>query len=94
MARREICGDVQRFPGERGWFYLPLSEELCALLNEDVREAWPALLKADCSIGETHWSGTIMPIKNGPLFVSLPAKVRKAEDIYEGKRVRLNMNIT
>ena len=89
MDEFTVRGPVERFPGENGWFYVKLSARQSAQLGPLVRSEWPALLKIRCTLGDTTWKATIMPIKDGPLFVALPAKVRKAEAIVVGQRVTL-----
>jgi hypothetical protein len=34
-----------------------------------------------------------MPIKGGPLFIALPAKIRKSEDIVEDQAIRVTANL-
>ena len=93
MARQTVRGSVHRFPGKNGWYYLPLSKRLCAMLEAEVRSTWPALVKVECTIGETTWTASIMPIKDGPLFFALPAKVRKAETLDVGDRIAVVLDV-
>lgn len=91
MNEHRVRGVVERFPGKNGWFYVRLGDPLDAMLREEVRSVWPALMKVECTLGETTWQGTIMPIKEGPLFTALPAKIRKAEGITVGQRVTIDL---
>ena len=91
METHVIHDNLQRFPGKNGWYYLPLGKRLCATLGPEVRSTWPALKKVDCTLGKTTWTGTIMPIKDGPLFIALPAKVRKAESLDVGDRISMRI---
>jgi len=93
MRKFTIRGIVKRFHGQYGWYYVELDEQLSADLRPLVKERWPALLKASFKINSTEWSSSIMPIKDGLLFVALPAKIRKKEKIDEGQKVTVNCKI-
>lgn len=81
MNTFRILGTVQRFPGEHGWHYVELDADLSRDLRPLIKEKWPALPGAVFTIKNTTWKGSIMPLKDGLLFIALPAKVRKAESI-------------
>lgn len=85
---------VRKFPGPNGWYYVPLSDELSADLRPLMKNRWPALLNAQFKLNNTEWKSSIMPIKDGPLFIALPAKVRKAENIVEGSNITINFKLT
>jgi hypothetical protein len=89
MNTFKISGIVQRFPGEHGWHYVELEEKLSKDFRPIIKEKWPALLGATFTIKNTTWKSSIMPLKNGPLFIALPAKVRKAEDIGIDQRITI-----
>lgn len=86
-------GTVERFPGKNGWVHLKFSKRVSDVLRPRVRAAWPALLKARCCVRNTEWLGTIMPINDGPLFVTFPAKIRKAEMIEPGQRISMSIKL-
>lgn len=94
MNTFNITGPVQRFPGKAGWHYVELNEEMSSDFRSIVKEKWPALLGAEFTLGTTTWKSSIMPIKDGPLFIALPAKVRKAENIVEGQEVAIEFTIS
>lgn len=82
---------VHRFEGPGGWFYLPFDEALSEELRPLVAAEWPALLKVSARVGDFEWTATVMPIKDGPLFIALPAKVRKRLKIGLGDRVEVHI---
>ena len=53
----------------------------------------PALLSASFWIGSTAWDSSIMPIKDGPLFIALPAHVRKSEGIELGQDIGVEFEL-
>lgn len=86
-----IHGTVQRFSGKLGWHYVELDEQVSVDIRPMVKRAWPALVKARFTLGRTEWEGSIMPIKDGPLFVALPARVREKEAISMGDAVSVDV---
>ncbi len=88
-----VSGVVKRFEGKYGWYYVELDEDMSRDLRPILKERWPALLKASFTVNSTRWSSSIMPIKDGPLFIALPAKVRKAEAIDKGQTVTIDTEL-
>lgn len=93
MDPYRVTGVIQRFPGANGWFYLELPAELGLLFRPLVGQRWPALIKVRCTVGQTSWDGSILPIKGGPLFIALPAPVRKKEALAEGSAITLTFGL-
>ncbi len=93
MKSFEASGPVKRFPGKHGWHYVELDEGISKNFRPLLAGLWPALLKAKFRINKTTWQSSIMPIKDGPLFIALPAKIRKAEGIEEGSKVTITFEI-
>lgn len=86
-----ITGPIRRFPGAGGWHHLLLPPELDQRLRPLVTAHWPALLKVAARVDAIAWTATVMPIKDGPLFIDLPAKIRKQLDIEEGDEVTVRL---
>ena len=93
MNKFRISGIVKRFPGKGGWHYVELDETLSSKFRPLVAERWPALLNASFKINSTEWKSSIMPIKDGPLFIALPAKVRSSEAIEIGQVVEVEFEL-
>jgi len=93
MHKFEVSGQVKRFPGDYGWYYVVLDEGLSKDLRPLLANLWPALLKAEFVINKTTWQSSIMPIKDGPLFIALPAKVRKAETIDVADKINITFEL-
>jgi hypothetical protein len=94
-ARRfQVSGSVRRFAGKNGWHYVALDPALSEELRPRLMKLWPALLRASFRIRKTSWESSIMPIKEGPLFIALPARVRAAERIAEGEVVAVTFVLT
>ena len=93
MDSHSVTGVVQRFPGPSGWFYVELPGELEVWLRPLVRGRWPALVGVRCAVGGTAWDGSVMPIKGGPLFIALPARVRRREALDVGMSVTVGFTL-
>lgn len=88
-----VVGDIKRFPSQYGWYYVELIDELTKELRPLLSGLWPALLKAEFTINNTVWLSSIMPIKDGPLFIALPSKIRKAEGLGVGDRIKVSFKL-
>ncbi|PID99055.1 hypothetical protein CSA80_02980 [Candidatus Saccharibacteria bacterium] len=93
MSMYLVTGVVKRFPGKLGWYYVELDDELAEKFRDRIKTIWPKLLAANFTVNQTHWSSSIMPIKDGPLFIALPAKIRKAEKLELGQTVTIEFSI-
>lgn len=88
-----ITAKLQRFDGPSGWFYVPFDETFSRGLRPLVTQHWPALLKVRAEIAGLPWTASIMPIRDGPLFVAIPAKIRRKLEIGVGDVVTLDIDL-
>jgi hypothetical protein len=88
-----IADTILRFPGPGGWYYVPIPETYEQELRAIVTSVWPALLPVTLTVGTPTWKGSIMPMRNGPLFIALPAKVRTAEKLTDGIPVTVHVTV-
>jgi hypothetical protein len=93
LNKFKVSAKVKRFPGQYGWHYVELDNTLSTNFRPLKNGRWPALLNATFKFNSLKWSSSIMPIKAGPLFIALPAKVRKAEAIEEGQNINIEINL-
>lgn len=93
MQTFTVTNTVKCFPGKYGWYYVELDESLSNDLRPILNGVWPALLKSEFTLNKTTWKSSIMPIKDGPLFIALPAKIRKKESIEEGQEVKVHVRL-
>ncbi len=93
MTTFKVTNRVKRFPGKLGWHYIELDESLSEDLRPMLKEIWPALLKSEFRINNTVWLSSVMPIQDGPLFIALPAKIRKSEKIIEDQEVNVSFQL-
>jgi hypothetical protein len=88
-----VNNTVKLFPGKYGWYYIELDDDSSKDLRPILKDVWPALLKARFTLNATTWNSSIMPIKDGPLFIALPAKVRKAENVNIGQTIKISVEL-
>jgi hypothetical protein len=93
MTTFKATNTVKRFPGKYGWYYVELEESLAKDLRPILKDIWPVLLKSEFKINNTVWKRSVMPIKDGPLFIALPAKIRKSEKITEGQKISVSFQL-
>jgi hypothetical protein len=85
MKKFRISGVVKRFPGQYGWYYIELSQKLSKDFRPLIKDRWPALLKASFTLRNTSWNSSIMPIKDGPLFIALTCQNSKGGGYQKGQ---------
>lgn len=93
MNKFLVSDEVKRFPGKYGWYYIELDKATSSDLRPILKDLWPGLLKAQFTLNNTTWKSSIMPLKDGPLFIALPAKVRKAEKIDTDQNIQVKVEL-
>lgn len=92
-----IKGKVVRYPGPGGWYFVEASKEISKQLKSltifEVKKVGLNYIKVRATIGNTSWSTTLFPQKNGPYLIAIKESVRKAEGITEGHIVRIECEI-
>lgn len=81
--------EVQKFPGKGGWLYLPIPH---TYKDFERRPVW-GQVPAEITIGKTTWQKSLLPKGDGTMFIALNAKVRKAENLDLGDKVRVEYKI-
>lgn len=93
-----IEGPVIRYPGVGGWYFVEASREVTEKLRNltlfEVKKVGWGYIKVQAKIGDTAWSTTLFPQKNGkPYLIAIKESVRKKENIKEGDKVRIDCNL-
>ena len=93
----EIRAEVWVHPGIAGWHFITLDKRSSAEITSKYgmhRRGWGSL-PVVVTVGATTWRTSIFPDKtSGGYVLPLKADVRKKENIVEGKRILLSLNIT
>jgi hypothetical protein len=90
----EFQGALIEWRGPAPHFFVPVPAELCEDLRDLAREVsygWGAV-PVRVRIGGTEWETSLVP-KDGGYLVPVRARVRQAEALGEGDRVRIGLQV-
>ena len=88
-----IEGEVWRYPGPAGWYFVAAGAKVSAFLRQvgDLpRKGWDFVPVA-ARLGNTSWQTTLFPDKERGYLLAIKADVRKKEQIKEGDAVRIEI---
>jgi uncharacterized protein DUF1905 len=90
----EFNGKIWYWRGPAPWFFVTVpakqSRELQAILGF-VTYGW-GMIPANIRIGKTEWQTSLFP-KDGRYIVPIKASVRKAENLEEGDKVTIQLEV-
>ena len=90
----EFNGKIWYWRGPAPWYFVTVpakqSRDLKAILGF-VTYGWE-MIPADVRIGKTEWTTSLWP-KDGCYIVPIKASVRKAENLEEGDKVTIQLEI-
>lgn len=79
-----VKGEVEIFPQEGGWHYLPVPVEI----SEDLEDlADRGLIPITATVGKITWDTSLLPKGDGTKFIALNARVRNSEGIDLGDTI-------
>lgn len=89
----KLKGNVERYPGPNGWFYVRVPEKMMKKVGEVAPPPgrWK-FIKIEVTLGETTWQTSLLPMGNGQYFIALKAEVRKKEQVELGDDVSLKFS--
>lgn len=76
-----LKGKVALFPQKGGWYYIKAPKKY---VQEFEKRMDRGLVPITAKVGKTTWNTSLLPYGDGTLFLALPAKVRKENDIRKG----------
>lgn len=85
MRTWRITGELQRFQGIGGWYYV----EVPAQVSDEFEHN--GLIPVIAELGENRWHTSLMPKGEGVLFIAIKAAVRKANGLAEGDSVTVTV---
>ena len=90
----EFNGKIWFWKGPAPWFFVTVpaeqSRDLKAI-SGFVTYGW-GMIPADVRIGKTEWTTALFP-KDGRYVVPIKASVRKAENLEEGDKVTVRLEV-
>jgi hypothetical protein len=88
----EFNGKIWYWRGPAPWYFVTVPEEECQALKAIsgiVTYGW-GMIPVNARIGKTRWKTSLFP-KDGRYIVPIKATVQKAEDLYEGDEVTVQL---
>ena len=80
--------------GPAPWFFVTVPDKQCndlRAISGFVTYGW-GMIPAKVRIGKTEWTTSLLP-KDGSYIVPIKASVRKAEDLEEGDKVTVQLEV-
>ena len=90
----EFSGDIWYWRGPAPFYFVTVPEAECEILKDVstwVTYGWGMIPVRAC-IGKTVWKTSLFP-KEGRYLVPIKNSVRKAEDLDEGNRVTVRLEV-
>ncbi|MEO8540490.1 MAG: DUF1905 domain-containing protein [bacterium] len=91
----EFSGEIWFWKGPAPWYFVTVPEEECAALastSAAVSYGW-GVIPVTVDLGASRWTTSLFP-KDGRYLVPLKARIRKAEGIELGDKVRVRLTIS
>lgn len=86
----QVSGTVELFPQKGGWYYVRVPKKY----TEQTKDlADRGLVAITATVGKSTWKTSLLPYGDGTQFVALPEKVRKAENITVGDKIKLTFTL-
>jgi len=90
----EISGRIWYWRGPAPWFFVTVPATQSRILKDIsgcVTYGW-GMIPVDVRIGKTEWKTSLWP-KDGRYIVPIKASVRKAEQLEEGDKVIVRLEV-
>jgi hypothetical protein len=90
----EFNGEIWYWRGPAPWFFVTVPEKQSSDLKEIsgfVTYGW-GVIPVQVRIGKTDWQTSLIP-KDGRYLVPVKASVRKAENLEEGDKVTIRLEV-
>ena len=92
-----VRGNVWRYEGPGGWFFVSLSRQQAAQLRATpgiAKVAW-GYIPVVARVGETVWRTTLFPSRKDETYLlAIKADVRKRERVVAGDAVAVEVRVT
>ncbi len=90
----EFSGEIWYWHGLAPWYFVTVPAQQChdlKALSGFVTYGW-GMIRAKVRIGKTEWKTSLFP-KDGRYVVPIKASVRKAENLEEGHKVAVRLEV-
>lgn len=90
----EFSGKIWFWQGPAPWYFVTVPVKQCRDLNaisRSVTYGW-GMIPVHASIGNTTWTTSLFP-KDGRYIVPIKASVRRTENLVEGDKVTVRLEV-
>lgn len=83
-------GQVEKYPGPDGWFYVAVPDKIAAKLKPFADRG---LVAVTAAVGSSTWKTSLLPKGDGSVFLPLKQSVRSAEQIQLGDHITATIQL-
>lgn len=88
-----VNGTSNTFPGLSGWTWVGVPDDIASKIQKSVPAGVFRFTPITAKVGKTEWRTSLLPLGEGKFFIALKAKVRKAENIFPGDKVSIEVRV-
>lgn len=89
-----IEAEVWKWPGFAGWHFVTLPKNVSAEIKKMGKSYGAGFVKVEVKLGASVWTTALFPHKDSEGYLlSIKKKVRETENIWEGDRVAVSMQL-
>ncbi|MFZ2522709.1 MAG: DUF1905 domain-containing protein [Minisyncoccia bacterium] len=87
-------GEVWRWPGQSGWHFVNLPKSISEKIKKECKPHGFGFIKTEAKLGGSVWMTALFPDKkSGTFLLSIKAKIRKTECIWESDKVNITIKV-
>ena len=86
-----VEGKVWRYQGESPWHFVYVPQKVSQQIRDMKRAGRNGLVRIKATIGDTTWTTSLFPTKDGPYLIAIKAQVREREVIDDGDKVKISV---
>lgn len=85
MKKIILTGNIWKYQGPAAWYFLSSKKEQKEVIQKHWKggKGWRSI-PVRITIGESTFTTSLFPVKDGTYLLPIKASVRKSEGLYEG----------
>lgn len=85
---------VWLWPGVGGWHFVNVDKKVSEQVKKIGKPYGAGFIKIKAKVGKTYWQTALFPhTESKSYLLSIKARVRKKEDIFEGDLITINFEL-
>lgn len=93
MKNFSVEGKIWRYSGAGAWYFVYVGEKLSQQIKDVAKARKNGFVRVKATIGDTSWTTTLFPTKEGPYLIAIKSEVRTAEVLDEGDKVKISCTL-